>query len=235
MIQLHYLQLIILKKLLFREKETFSNLRPDEAIENNKLNFHLDSLISHGLISKIDTYYILTAQGKEYANTIDTDKTKVQKQGKISTIQCCYKKEDNKYYFLLYTRKKQPFFNSQGYPSGKVPWGESTEHSSQRELFEETGLKGNPQLFMIEHHLVSDPNNVLLEDKYFYFYKYFQPQGELKPNNEGLFEWVAEDQITKYLTKPFESTESILNIKEIVKKQSTKLTFHELQYQSASF
>jgi ADP-ribose pyrophosphatase YjhB (NUDIX family) len=235
MIQLHYIQLAILKKLLFVEQATLSELRPQEDIENNKLIFHIESLIRHNLVEKINHRYSLTTQGKEYANTIDTDKSQVQKQGKISTIQCCYKIENGEYFFLIYTRKKHPFYGSQGFPSGKVPWGSSAEISSLRELKEETNLEGNPEIFLIEHHIVSNLEEKLVEDKFFYFFRYKNPIGNLQSNEEGLFEWVHENDIYDYLIKPFESKESILRYVKLIKDQTSPLQFNELEYQVDNF
>lgn len=232
---LHYIQLNILKKLLFAETLKFSELKPFD-IENNQLTFHLDRLIKDGLVEKVDDGYKLTVKGKEFANRMDTDKAKMQLQGKIGVIQCCINNQKSENEFLLYTRLKHPFYGSQGYSSGKVRFGETIKDAAKRELKEETNLEGEPELFMIEHHLVySKDEHKLLEDKYFYFCKIINPKGELKANEEGKFEWVKESEVSKYLKKPFESVERILYITERIKDLKKEITFEEITHFTDSF
>lgn len=42
--QYHDVQLKILRKLLFAQSLPYSQLKPDEKMENNQLSFHLDKL-----------------------------------------------------------------------------------------------------------------------------------------------------------------------------------------------
>ena len=234
--QLHYLQLEILKKLLFADHLAFSELRPNENIENNKLVFHIEQLLDWKIIEKSDGKYRLTLTGKEYTNRMDTDETKIKQQAKISVITCCYKKEAGKNWYLLYTRKKQPFYDHQGFNSGKIMLGEGVLETAKRELKEETNLEGKPEIFTIEHHRVYDTKTKnLLEDKFFFFTRIENPSGELRPNNEGLFEWVEESKVGEYLTKPFESVEKIYDIIDRLKAFNGALTFHEVEHWPDNF
>ncbi len=234
--QLHYIQLAILKKLLFSEGLKFSELKPFDYIENNKLDFHLDKIIAAGFVIKDKDLYKLTSSGKEYANRMTTEKTQIKLQGKIGCIQCCIKTTGLEPEFLIYTRLKHPFYGSQGYASGKVDYGEKTVECSQRELKEETNLEGKGELFMIEHHIVYDKNShELLEDKYFYFHRYINPKGKLICNNEGLFEWVKESALEKYFVKPFESVERLMKITARIKDIDHPLTYEEHEHYADNF
>src|SRR5260221_866362 len=122
---LHYIQLNILRKLLFSSSLRFSELRPKD-IENNLLTFHIDQLIRDKLIEKVDDKYQLTQKGKEFANRMDTDKVEIKPQGKIGAIECCIRNTGDELEFLAYTRLKHPFYGSQGYSSGKVQYGAKT-------------------------------------------------------------------------------------------------------------
>lgn len=235
--QLHYIQLEILKKLLFEPELTFSKLRPNKNIENNKLVFHVEQLVDWKYIKKEKSKYILTLDGKEYANRMDTDDARIKQQAKLSVITCCYRKSDNGIEYLIYTRKKHPFYNHQGFNSGKINFGENALEAANRELKEETNLEGDPEIFLVEHQRVFDKSTKrLVEDKFFFYTRVSNPICELIPNNEGLFEWVAEDNIPKYITKPFESVEKIQKvIKKLNSFDGTNLTFEELDHWTEGF
>ncbi|MCA9381466.1 NUDIX domain-containing protein [Candidatus Dojkabacteria bacterium] len=176
----HFIQMQILKILLFNPKSKFTDLKFDENIENNQLTFHINQLIKDNhLVKNTDKTYSLTLTGKEYANRMDTDKVQSQKQGKIGAITCCIREnKKGDYDFLLYTRKKQPFYDHQGFASGKVPYGQSVVESALRELKEEANLDADAgEVFMIEHHRVyHHETKELLEDKFFYFVRIVNPR-----------------------------------------------------------
>jgi ADP-ribose pyrophosphatase YjhB (NUDIX family) len=55
----------------------------------------------------------------------------------------------------MHLRKKHPYFDWMGFPSGKAKFGNNLANEVLRELEEETGLVGkNPQLKLIQHSLV---------------------------------------------------------------------------------
>lgn len=237
--QLHFLQREILRKLLFTDVARFSDLET-ENIESNLVNFHINQLIKDGLVTKTkDKKYKLSDFGKEYANRMDDEKKLIERQGKISCILCCVRKIDSQDpELLIYTRKKHPFYNSQGYSSGKVKFGESIEETAVRELLEETNLTTSekPQLFMIEHHRVFEKGSEkLLEDKYFNFCRIIDPVGNLKPNEEGLFEWIKFSKVEKYFTKPFESVDRLMYITNRVLDLDSNLTFEEISHFADNF
>jgi len=234
--QLHYLQMHILKKLLFSPALKFSELKPSEDIENNQLSFHIDQLMKDKLIDKKDNSYFLTAKGKEFANRMSTENLMIKKQAKIGCIQCCIRNINGYNEFLCYTRLKHPFYGSQGYASGKVNYGERTADSVQRELKEETNLDGTPTLFMIEHHRVyNKETKELLEDKFFFFYRFINPTGELLSNEEGKFEWIKEEDLADYFKKPFETVERLMYITEKIKDINQPLTYKEIEHYADNF
>jgi ADP-ribose pyrophosphatase YjhB (NUDIX family) len=234
--QLHYIQSLILTKLLYADELKFSEIKPIANIENNKLSFHLKRLVEAGLVLKTRSAYRLTNKGKEAANLLDDQNSKVIKQGKRSVVQCCIRNTGNEIEFLVYTRKKHPFLGMQGFPSGKVMFGEKVTEASKRELKEETNLEGEPDLVMIEHHLVYEKENKnLVEDKYFYFMRYMNPAGKLNSNSEGDFEWIAESKFEEFLKKPFESMARIVYIKNTVKNFVENITVSEIQHITSGF
>jgi ADP-ribose pyrophosphatase YjhB (NUDIX family) len=226
--QIHPIQMQILKNLLFNQELRFSELKPNETIENNQFTFHLDKLIGDNLVQKISNKYSLTSTGKEFANTMDTDEIKIQKQTKVSAVTCAMRIRDCKYEYLIYTRLKHPFYGHQGFPSGKVKWGEKIIDACKREFFEETKLLGKPELFTIHHHHVYDKNtNKLLEDKLFFIFKIVNPKGRLRANNEGNFEWIKEAELKKYIIKPFGALNDILKVMKLAKSNKTIISVEE--------
>lgn len=135
--QPHPIQLQILKKLLFVKSVKFTDLKPDKDIENNQFDFHLDQLIRFEYIEKLGKEYSLTSVGKEFANRMDTDKTTINIQAKISAVVAPVRiNKDGEKEFLIYTRLKHPFYGCQGFMSGKIAYGEAVLEAASRELKE---------------------------------------------------------------------------------------------------
>lgn len=139
--QLHQIQLSILKKLLFAQTLRNKDLQPEENIPSNKLSFHIEQLIESNLIQKTEGEYSLTAEGKEYANRMNTETKKITRQAKNGVMLICTREKNGETEILIYTRKKQPFYNKQGFPTGKIHRGERAHDTAQRELKEETNLE----------------------------------------------------------------------------------------------
>jgi ADP-ribose pyrophosphatase YjhB (NUDIX family) len=232
--QIHPLQLQLLRKLLFSPKLRYTDLKPLPDLENNQLSFHLNKLVEHGWVIKEDNFYLLSATGKEYANRMDTDAVKIKPQAKISVIPCTMRVIDGKVEYLIYTRLKHPFYGNQGFPSGKLAYGESLQDGVKRELLEETGLSttAEPQLFKIRHYLVHSEAKQLLEDKIMFMFKIVNPSGELQANEEGKHEWVAADQVKNYLIRPWND---VLEILEALADYDGQVEFKEMVEYTSEF
>ncbi|MCA9386207.1 NUDIX hydrolase [Candidatus Dojkabacteria bacterium] len=231
MILKHKLQLEILQNLLYAKELRYSELKED-SIDPSQFVFHIDRLIQNSLIKKTENGYSLTKKGMEIANRMDLGDTQIHYQAKLSVILCCVRGTKNDQEYLLYTRKKNPFYSFQGFPTGKVKYGETIISAAQRELYEETKLSGNPELFAIRHSTIRSLNNQLLEDKIFYACLFSNPTGILKTNNEGDFCWVRKEEVTKYLVKPVQEIPELLTALE---NYEGTLTFKEDTYKTAIF
>ncbi len=234
---MHEIQLQILKKLLFAKELRYTDLKPDVEMENNQLDFHLDKLIAEGYIENGEKHYFLTNLGKEYANRMDTDQVVIAKQSKVTAWICCSRRNGKAKQYLIYTRLKQPFYGCQGFMSGKVRYGEKVVDAARRELLEETGLKGSPQIVSIKHFLVYDKSTKeLVEDKFMFLCLVKNPQGSLSPDEtEGKYQWVDEDNLRTYITNPFEPIDELLSYLEETQKFTGQMTLHEVDHYSDKF
>ncbi len=234
--QRHHIQLTILQKLLFAPQLSYTELKPDLTLENNQFSFHLDQLKKDGLVEKNVDMYRLTPQGKEYAGRLDTDNSKFMVQAKIGARVACTRLREGQLEFLVYTRKKQPFYGCQGFLSGKVRYGETVSDAAKRELKEETNLTGNPTLVEVQHMLVyEEDSHTLLEDKFFFFYRVHEPEGELLPNNEGEHYWIPENRLEQEVTNPFEDKTNFMREIYTLKNFAGQLSFREQIFTSQKF
>lgn len=209
--QLHQIQREILLKLLFTDKARYTDLKPDLEIENSHFNFHLDSLIGMKLIEKGEAGYRLTTHGKEFANRIDSETKSLNLQAKLSAWVCPVRTTNGEEEYLIYTRLKNPFYGAQGFMTGKINYGEEVLEAAKREMFEETNLRGDPELILIRHYINKDKENEkVIEDKYFFLVKVVNPSGELLSKEEGHFEWVSKSQFPEKIINHFDSYDAFL-------------------------
>lgn len=127
----------ILWKLALGEKLRYSELRPKGA-ESNLFVYHLKKLIADGFVKKAEKGYCLTAPGQRYVDKLSLASLEPRFQPKIVTLIIL---RNPKGEYLLYTRKRQPFYGMAGFPYGKVHFGETIAEAASRELREKTGLR----------------------------------------------------------------------------------------------
>ncbi len=233
---MHEIQLQILKKLLFNTSTRYVDMKPDGEMENNKFDFHLDQLIKAGYVVKNDKKYSLTPLGKGFANEIDSEKLEITKQSKVSVWISCIREMDGKKQFLIGTRLKHPFFRCQGFMTAKVRYGEKIMEAAKREMREEANLTGEPELVGIKHFRVFDKKtNELLEDKFMYLLRVMSPDGELRGSEEGEFDWVNEENMRDFITKPYEDIDEFMKYVNEVNNFSGKINFVEIDHWSEKF
>jgi len=228
----HFIQRKILHDLLFGNELKYSELKP-ENMEGSQFTFHLNKLVDAGVVIKTDEHYTLTANGKNIANSFDSDSINPRKQAKHSVVFCAFRKSIDKNETLLYTRMKNPFYKHQGYPTGKVMYGESILETARREFYEETGLLGNAKLIGIRHFRVYHPTpNDLVEDKVMYVCRIDEPTGNLSSNEEGEFFWVDLDKIDNKISNPLPEFKEIF---EALSNFKGEITFAEIKQYPKKF
>ncbi len=215
--EIHRVQSEILQTLLFNQQARFSELNKNK-IPTDQFNFHLKALVESELIAKSSIgKYQLTTRGKEFANRFDTDKSEIEKQGKICVSVYGIKLNGKNKKYLLQERLKEPFYGCYGAITGKVRWGEKMEEAAVREFKEETGLDSKVELIYLRHKMDYSKEGDLLDDKVFFVFKAQVIGGELIERFEGgRNTWLTVPEIKKLpkVYDGFDRTMNILNQKE---------------------
>ncbi len=219
----HATQMAMLKHLLLTPHAGFAELQKAADVTSDFANFHIKQLISAGYVKKNgDGKYLLTQDGKEYANRMDTDEKVLEKQAKLGAWIIV---DDGQGKFIAQQRLKQPFFGFWGRITGKIRWGETVLEAAARELLEETGLTADLKFKGVYHKLDYRKDGSFLEDKYFYLVHATNPKGELTQKFEGgENHWLTNDEL-KAKGKVFESA---IEATELIKKPG--LQFVEVKH-----
>lgn len=187
----------ILKHLLFNPKSRDKDLNLED-VPNKAFETHLKALVAIKYIYKYDEDYSLTMEGKEFANTMDTENHKIEKQPKVSVLLIPVKKEKGEKYFLVQQRLKEPYYGYFGFMSGKVRYGETIFEAAKRELKEETGLSAEKFKHCYTlHEMVYDMNGNILEDKFFNVVEVKGAEGDLVDALGSKNFWFNEKEFKK--------------------------------------
>lgn len=209
---LHQIQMLILRELLFKPSSKFSELNI-QGLSNDHFSYHIKYLTEQGFVIKKSLKYILTTKGKEYANMMDTEDSTIEKQPKVGVMLVVIKIKEGKRKFLIQERTKEPYFGYQGFLTGKVRFGEKFLETARRELKEETGLEcSNFDVKNIVHnHVRMSDTGELLEDKIFIIVVANNPTGKIIDTRSGKNRWITEEQFRK-LEKKYYDEDSIFDI-----------------------
>jgi len=213
-VNIHQAQTRILRELLFTDKAGFAVLQKPTGLTSDHFKFHIKRLLELSYVEKVTGgKYRLTANGKEYANKLDTDNNTMEKQPKSAVILVAKKVEKGISYFLIQERRKHPYFGFWGFPGGKIRWGETILQAAARELKEETSLDATFSHQGIYHEQVlEEETGKLLEDKIFHVVFCSDVQGELTPSfDSGNNFWLTIQQV-KHQEKRYSSFDIEMDI-----------------------
>ena len=217
-IKIHEFQISILRELLFKPGARFRDLKKVD-ITNDHFTFHVNHLIKEGLIEKSGGKYSLTDQGKEFANRMDTDALKLERQAKLGIAIHAVRTRNGEKEYLVHHRLKEPFYGWYGSHSGKIRWGETPGECARREFKEETGLTGKFILKGIVHYHHIHQDGRFLEDKYFWVYMVENTRGKLKKKvEEGENIWMTESEYKKlkHVFSTFDQMNEVITSKNLL-------------------
>jgi len=224
-LKIHEFQISILRELLFKPEARFRDLKKVDTT-NDHFSFHVNHLLKEGLIVKKDSRYSLSDKGKEFANRMDTDALKLERQAKLGVALHAVRKHKGTTEYLVHKRLKEPFFGWYGSHSGKIRWGENPIDCAKREFLEETGLTGKFTLKGIVHYHHVHKDERFLEDKYFWVFKVANTKGKLKNKvTEGENIWMNEKDYRKLknIFASFDEVVDVINNRKLVYIDRTKL------------
>lgn len=196
----------ILRKLMHKPGQSFNKLWNKE-IESNKFAYHLKKLREENLIRKDDEEYFLTHEGKKHSSKVD-GKSGKKTETPLSTVVVVLEKDGK---VLMQQRKKEPFYDYWGFPSGKIEFDQYIMEAAKSELKEETGLEAEE--FNLSGLLCSKTynNGDLSYNHHLFVVKASEPKGELiERDREGKNEWVDKEEVKKL--KSFPDVLNLLNI-----------------------
>ena len=195
MTDLHNIQMLILRELLFNPNSKFTELNI-KGLTSDHFSYHINTLIKGGYVIKKDYKYSLTTKGKEYANRMNTDNALIEKQPKVAVIIVGVKEKNSKKLLLVQERTKEPYYGYKGFITGKIEFGEKVLETAKRELKEETGLECEELHLkrVVHNHVVLNETGELVEDKMFYIVTAINPTGEIIDTKSGRNSWITEKE-----------------------------------------
>ena len=191
---LHKIQMLILRELLFHPNARFTDLNLT-GLTTDHFSYHINTLIKMGLVDKKNGRYSLSQSGKKFAGLIDTDKAQIEKQAKIGALVILEREFKGKKQYIWQKRLKEPYYGYYGFFTGKIKFGETVLEAGAREVKEETGLEAELEHKFVFHEMVYNHKGDILEDKYFNIIFAFNPKGKLTSTNEGENVWVSPEQM----------------------------------------
>ena len=187
---MHYIQKDIIQSLAINSPQRFSQLQPSH-IPNNTFSYHLKRLLELGYV-KPDTAlgYVAT---RKALKTIQYSTEKTKRPIAPAVITMIYVTNDLGEVLVL-NRRKYPFIDYFGLPSGLMHTGEAIEHAAKRELFEKTGIKATKDLtysgVLDFQYLEQDSEDIFVHAVAFvYTYDYGNLPLPIRANDYGALSW----------------------------------------------
>lgn len=168
MVKKRDIQQEILTKLVRSPGLKYSEARPGR-VENDLFNYHLQFLVSKGLVAKDKDLYSLTDDGKylvNYSKPINPLGETIDRF-KINVLTIVLDVHQGNTMVLNQLRKRHPFFGHTGIMGGPVNLGESCESAAKRKLQSETGLLAEFKTLGVVRNTSWDTEKEVFSDIFF--------------------------------------------------------------------
>lgn len=225
------IQTKIIRRVLNSEGLRYSEAYPGEEIGDDLYNYHLQQLVKNGLLSKNESRYQLTQEGKIEAQMIDA-KGEYQEKFRVSVLLYVINREDK---VLMCQRTRWPLRGDVVCPSGKVKRGELITGAAKRKLKEETDLEADFELGGVLRS-IRRVGPELVEDTIYHVCVTHNPGGELKQKSDfGEFEWMSWDQAAVVAKKNKGNSRAQQEIMEKVRAGDTEMKYWEEELELESY
>ncbi len=205
----------------------YSELKLD-GIENDLFNYHLQYLVSVGLVKKNTLGYEITKDGKSFMADLDAQGKKYE-LFRLSVIINAIKIENGIKYVLAQRRKRHPYFNDVSTISGKIKKGEFAIDAAIRKLREETGLiANNLQNIGTLRKIRTNHDQETIEDTFYTVFYTENPTGKLITSNEfGENMWLPFNDFLKLQQKNVDLGEFDIEIMKRIREKNLDMFYFE--------
>ncbi len=215
---MHFIQRIILDRLLYAQTLRYAELRPD-GIESNHFAYHLNQMVKNGYVEKVDGGYTLASAGLAHVDRLSHQKMKERKQPNIVTmIDVTNSAGDT----LLFKRSYQPYIYKIGFPSGKIHMDERIGEAAQRELKEKSGLTNVALNHKGVVYLEVKKQDFVISKVMAHVFSGKSDQTPESPAGRGECFWAKPPSKVNELMPAFDQ------IKKLIKTRTDKFFFEEL-------
>lgn len=213
---------------------SFTDLKPDFEIANDRYNYHLQYLLKNDLVIKSASGYSLSSSGKQIIAESNIEGNP-ENLFRISVILNVTRINQGKLQILMQQRTRQPFFGDISGIAGKVRIGETIEQAAARKLMEETGLSAQFQLLGV-YRKIKILQNQVMEDVFYHHCFAHDPAGNLVEQNiHGKNFWTSFAQAKRYCTQNQDQGKYDQKILDLIKKSPAKLFYFQEQTQLKSY
>ncbi len=164
MVDMHYIQIEVLRKLIVSPKTRYTDLNV-YGLENNAFQYRLQKLIKKEYIKKVEDKYSLTSTGLGFVEKISYTDAVIRQQAIQYTVIIC--RTDNGKY-LCYQRTGEPHYGKIGFPYGKMHQGEKITDAACHEFKEKTGIQVESLQYEFTEQIITD--GAYISDSIYYVF-----------------------------------------------------------------